>query len=115
MLARKVNGEDLARSVGGHNQLWIPGSVARTPSASRWNSRGYADDYDKRIVAVRFSLDGKEHWTEQAVENAVVGRWAYWRFSYTPHMAGTHALYVRAVNEDGIPGPLPAVVPFEVV
>ena len=35
---------------------------------------GYADDYDKAIVAMEFSLDGGTTWTRHATEGAQAGR-----------------------------------------
>ena len=39
---------------------------------------GYADDYDKAIVAMEFSLDGGTTWTRHATEGAQAGRVLSW-------------------------------------
>ena len=75
---------------------------------------GYADDFDKAIVAVEFSLDGGTTWTRHTTEGAVVGKLLTWHFSYTPEQEGLYQLLVRAVNEDGATSPLPDTVEFEV-
>lgn len=76
---------------------------------------GYASDFDCAITAVQFSLDQGEHWTTYPVKNADADRWVYWRFDYTPNAPGAYQLKVRAVNEEGVCSPTPAVHAFEVV
>jgi len=76
---------------------------------------GYADDYDKAIKAVQFSLDNGETWNEFATEGASSKRWVYWSFSYTPECAGNYTLRVRAVNEDGKASPVSDLVKFTAV
>ena len=49
---------------------------------------GYADDYDKAIVAMEFSLDGGTTWTRHATEGAQAGRVLSWTFVYTPEAEG---------------------------
>ena len=75
---------------------------------------GYADDYDKAIVAMEFSLDGGATWTRHATEGAVAGKVLSWKFVYTPQEPGSYQLRVRSVNEDGTCSPLADVVNFEV-
>ncbi len=75
---------------------------------------GYAHDYDKAIVAVRFSLDGGEHWTEYATPQATSDRLVQWRFEYTPRKAGEYRLLVCSVNELGQVSPTPDGVSFVV-
>ena len=75
---------------------------------------GYADDYDKAIVAMEFSLDGGTTWTRHATEGAQAGRVLSWTFVYTPEKPGRYQLRVRSVNEDGRHRPLADVVEFEV-
>ena len=74
---------------------------------------GYADDYDKAIVAMEFSLDGGATWTRHATEGAVAGKVLSWKFVYTPQEPGSYQLRVRSVNEDGTFSPLADVVNFE--
>lgn len=69
---------------------------------------GWADDFDKRIVAIEFSLDGGASWTRQDVKGADAVRWVWWRFEWTPEAAGDYTMSVRAVNEDGKTSPCPA-------
>ena len=73
---------------------------------------GYADDYDKAIVAVEFSMDGGETWTRYGTPESRPGRWTRWHFSYTPKQEGAYQLCVRSVNEDGVRSPVSAIVNF---
>lgn len=76
---------------------------------------GYADDYDRAITALEFSLDGGATWTRYPTKKAEAGRWVHWRFAYTPQAAGDYLLKVRSVNERDEVSPLAAVVNFSVV
>ncbi len=73
---------------------------------------GYANDYDKRIRAVQFSLDDGETWTTYETPGTVPDLNLYWKFEYTPEVAGAYQLLVRSVNEDGVASPTPARVDF---
>ncbi|MEG0016499.1 MAG: molybdopterin-binding protein, partial [Gordonibacter sp.] len=75
---------------------------------------GYADDYDRAIAAVQFSLDEGENWTTYSLENAPMGRWVYWHFDYVPRKPGRYKMKVRAVNEYGTVSPSSATHIFEV-
>ena len=75
---------------------------------------GYADDYDKAITAVEFSLDNGETWTTYEVEGASVDKWVYWYFTYTPEETGIYKMMVRAINEDGNVTPLASTLVFSV-
>lgn len=75
---------------------------------------GYASDYDRRIVAVEFSLDDGEHWTRYETPHATSERWVRWNFEFTPKRAGTYLLHVRSVDEFGQQSPTPSSVQFEV-
>lgn len=63
---------------------------------------GSADAYDKRIVALEFSLDRGATWTRFETENTDRKSWVYWYFTYTPENTGAYVLSVRAVTEDGL-------------
>lgn len=76
---------------------------------------GYADDYDRAIRAIEFSLDGGSTWVGYPTDGARAGRWVRWRFRYAPELPGAYQLKVRSVNEDGETSPLAAVVDFSVV
>ena len=76
---------------------------------------GWADDYDKRIVAVEFSLDGGETWRRHDTEGTDAVRWVWWTFEWKPEEAGHYTMLVRSVNEDGKTSPMPAAHCFEVV
>lgn len=76
---------------------------------------GWADDFDREIRAIQFSLDDGKNWTTYETKHADASRWVYWRFSYTPEQSGSYALKVRAVNELGDVSPLPATHTFEVI
>ncbi len=76
---------------------------------------GYANDFDKAIRAVEFSLDDGETWTTCETRGTTAERNLYWRFECVPERAGVYELLVRSVNEDGAASPQPARVPFCVV
>lgn len=73
---------------------------------------GYANDYDRRVVAVQFSLDGGRDWTTYETVGTTSERNLYWRFEYVPRHPGRYELLVRSVNEDGVASPACARVPF---
>jgi len=75
---------------------------------------GYADDYDKAISAVEFSLDNGETWTTYETESATADKWVYWYFTYTPEETGVYKMMVRAINEDGNVTPLASTLVFSV-
>lgn len=75
---------------------------------------GYADDFDKAIRAIQFSLDRGRSWTTYPTEQAKAGRWVYWRFAFAPSSPGRYLLHVRSVNEDGTASPISASLEFEV-
>lgn len=76
---------------------------------------GYADDYDKAIARVEFSLDGGKSWTGYDTQGATADKWVYWFFNYTPEAPGTYALQVRSVTADGAVSPLASTIVFSVV
>ena len=76
---------------------------------------GWADDFDKRIVAVEFSLDDGISWTRHETTGADAVRWVWWTFEWTPREEGMFAMKVRSVNEDGKASPIPAVHNFQVM
>ena len=75
---------------------------------------GYADDCDKAITAVEYSMDGGKTWTSFATEGAAAERWVYWHFGYVTEAEGTFRLDVRARAEDGTVSPLASSVVFTV-
>lgn len=74
---------------------------------------GYADDFDKTIAAIEFSLDEGATWTRYPTPDATSDKLLTWSFAYTPEEPGLYRLRVRAVNEDGTCSPLADVVEFE--
>lgn len=76
---------------------------------------GWADDFDKKIIAVEFSLDGGLSWARHATPDTDAVRWVWWRFEWTPSETGSHTMLVRAVSEDGNVSPHPAIHSFEVL
>jgi hypothetical protein len=76
---------------------------------------GYADDYDRDIRDLQFSLDGGEHWTEYPTEGARAGKWVRWTLELEPQDEGTWELLVRSVNERGDVSPVCARQEFRVV
>lgn len=75
---------------------------------------GYADDFDKSIVAMEFSLDGGETWTSHNVSDTTADLWVHWTYSFTPEERGAYQLKVRSVNERGQASPQAAVAEFYV-
>ncbi|MDO4547280.1 MAG: molybdopterin-dependent oxidoreductase [Clostridia bacterium] len=72
------------------------------PAGEAWTFEGYADAYDKRIVAVEYSLDLGKTWTRFDTEGTDRKSWVYWYFTYTPENTGAYVLSVRAITEDGL-------------
>lgn len=79
--------------------------VAGTPATFT----GWAYDFDKRIVAMEYSMDSGATWSAYPVEGADSTRWVQWSFAWTPPRAGDYSLQVRSVNEDGKKSPTSAV------
>lgn len=158
VLARKVNGDDIAQVMGAANQLWIPGMPAKyfmrdiveirftdedelpvldefVDDGHDFTNRpnigmkaayvghvgapvlfeGWADDFDRRIVAVELSLDCGATWTTFETEGADEARLVQWRFEWLPQTPGSYQCKARAVNERGDVSPIPAVHSFEVL
>lgn len=74
--------------------------------------RGYADDYDKRIVAVQFSLDEGRTWSTHDVSDTTADLWVHWTYAFSPERPGSYRLRVRSVNEEGRTSPASAVADF---
>lgn len=83
-----------------------------TPVGQPLTFEGYADDYDKAITALEFTLDGGTTWATHDVSDTTADLWVHWSFSYTPQVAGEYQLKVRSVSEDGRRSPLSAVANF---
>lgn len=102
----------------GHDYTNRPNVSCRAPYVGKVGEamlfEGWADDFDKRIVAVEFSLGGKAAWTRHETPNTDAVRWVWWKFEWEPETAGSYTMYVRAVNEDGKISPHPAEHRFEV-
>lgn len=76
---------------------------------------GYADDFDRDILAVEFTLDDGKHWTRCDTQGAHAGKWVWWTLDWKAEKPGTFVLRVRSVNEQGDASPIPAMHQFEVV
>ncbi|WP_139651319.1 hypothetical protein [Raoultibacter phocaeensis] len=102
----------------GHDYTNRPNVSCRAPFVGRVGEallfEGWADDFDKRIVAVEFSLDGGATWTRQATPNTDAVRWVWWSFEWKPEAAGRYTMRVRAVNVDGKASPHPAEHQFTI-
>lgn len=70
---------------------------------------GWADDFDKAISGVEFSVDGGASWSFYETPQSVPGKITTWSFSWTPSEPGDVAMMVRAVNEDGVHSPVAAI------
>ena len=75
---------------------------------------GWADDFERNIAAIQFSLDGGVHWTEYATPGVSAERGVRWQFAFTPPHAGRYLLSVRARNGSGSVSDLVSGYPFEV-
>ena len=75
---------------------------------------GYASDYDRKIIAVEFSLDQGVTWTQFKTDNTCAEKWVRWNFTYTPEQTGKYLIMVRAIAEDGTVSPIAATHSFEV-
>ena len=75
---------------------------------------GYADDFEKAIAALEFSMDNGKTWTVCETKGATPEKWVYWHFGYVTEAEGTFKLDVRARAEDGTVSPLASSVVFTV-
>ena len=75
---------------------------------------GYADDFNKTIAAIEYSMDGGETWTAFETKNTTADKWVYWHFAYVTEAPGTYKLDVRARTEDGTVSPLASSIVFTV-
>lgn len=73
---------------------------------------GYANDFDKAIRAVQFSLDDGKTWATHETVGTTSERNLYWRYEYVPERPGSYELLVRSVNQDGAVSSHPARVAF---
>ena len=103
----------------GHDYTNRPNVAAKAEYVGRVGEpmefTGWAHDFDKRIIAVEFSLDNGAHWTRYDLEGTTAERWVSWTFAYTPEVPGAYQMKVRSVNEDGDASPIAAVHTFEVL
>ncbi len=103
----------------GHDYTNRPNVAAKAEYVGRVGEpmefTGWAHDFDKRIIAVEFSLDNGEHWTRYDLGDTTADRWVSWTFAYTPEAPGAYQMKVRSVNEDGDASPIAAVHTFEVL
>lgn len=76
---------------------------------------GYADDYEKPVGSVEFSMDGGETWTVCETSGTTAEKWVYWHFGYITQNPGNFKLEVRARAVDGTVSPLASSIVFSVV
>ena len=100
---------------GAAAQVAAQGGEGATVVGEPMEFTGWAHDFDKRIIAVEFSLDNGAHWTRYDLEGTTAERWVSWTFAYTPEAPGAYQMKVRSVNEDGDASPIAAVHTFEVL
>lgn len=74
--------------------------------------QGYADDFDKIIVAMEFSLDGGATWVSHDISDTTADLWVHWTYAFTPDEPGTYRLKVRSINERGQASPQAVVADF---
>ncbi len=103
----------------GHDYTNRPNVSAKCDAVGRVGEtmafEGWADDYDKAIVGIEFSVDGGASWTRYDMPGNKAGKLTSWKFTWTPAQAGPHSMRVRSVNEDGKVSPTPALCIFEVL
>lgn len=75
---------------------------------------GYAQDFDRSIVAVELSFDGGASWLVCTIADAASDKWVWWTFDWIPQNAGSHQVLVRARSDDGTASPISASHVFEV-
>lgn len=75
---------------------------------------GYVDDFEHKVSAVQFSLDGGVTWTTYPTTGAVVEKGVNWHFVYRPEIAGFYVMKVRAVDGGGRASNIVAEYAFEV-
>lgn len=73
---------------------------------------GYADAWNKNIVAMEFSMDGGVTWTRYETPGANLDNWVNWHFTWTPEDTSAYVLSVRSVDETGTATPEPIEVLF---
>ena len=71
---------------------------------------GFADAYEDPIVAMEFSMDNGQTWKRFPVENAKIGTWVYWYYTFTPAEEAAYVIKARAVTESGLVNRVPAAV-----
>ena len=100
----------------GHDYTNRPNVAAKAEYVGRVGEpmefTGWAHDFDKRIIAVEFSLDNGANWTTYDVSDSTDDLWVHWTFSYTPERPGFYRLLVRSVNDAGAASPLADVAEF---
>jgi protein-tyrosine phosphatase len=76
---------------------------------------GYADDFDRPVAAVQFSLDGGATWTSYPARGAADDRGLSWSFTYIPQTAGRYVLRARGADAAGTPSAVVSSFAFEVL
>lgn len=71
---------------------------------------GYADDFERPIEAVQFSLNDGKTWTDYPCAGSDAERLLRWRFEFVPKQEGSYRLLVRSKNDLGETSPTPARV-----
>ena len=83
------------------------------PAGQAYTFEGYADAYDKAIVAVEFSLDRGKTWTHFDTPDTTRKSWVYWYFTYTPsETPASYVLSIRAIDEAGDVNPIAEEIMF---
>ncbi len=71
------------------------------PSGAPYTFEGYADAFQKDIVAVEFTFDNGATWTTFDTSETTKDRWVYWYFTWTPPAPGAYVVGVRALDDTG--------------
>ena len=55
-------------------------------------------------------MDNGQTWKRFPVENAKIGTWVYWYYTFTPAEEAAYVIKARAVTESGLVNRVPAAV-----
>lgn len=80
------------------------------PVGTPYTIEGFADAYEDPIIAMEFSMDNGETWKRFDVENAKVGTWVYWYYTFTPAEETAYVIKARAITKSGLVNQVPAAV-----
>ncbi|WP_302963180.1 molybdopterin-dependent oxidoreductase [uncultured Adlercreutzia sp.] len=63
---------------------------------------GYADAYDRPIVAIEISMDRGKTWKRFDIEENNTDQWVRWSYEFTPEADGAYCIAVRALTDPSL-------------